>query len=232
MVDATVDIEVSGNIKDESIFPEPQFEPYTAYLTVTVLSFKGSIPSVWRDRGIIDVNEPFAILIHSRCKWSADSMINLTEQDYGRAHVFRCIESDESILYESWSDWVFRVAQADLLSHFNGDHFDMPYILCRLTGNSMRPMDNFAKPMRASRFPWMCTLWSIPMKPYWKRLRARDKRTKGGAGHEDNAERAVEDDGDEEDDGDDGDDAFADEDNLDPESVEELDRPPEEEITD
>jgi hypothetical protein len=77
MVDATVDIEVSGNIKDESIFPEPQFDAYTAYLVVTILSFKGKVPSVWKDRGIDSVNEPFAILVHSRCAWSSDHMLNL-----------------------------------------------------------------------------------------------------------------------------------------------------------
>ena len=52
MIDATVDIEVSGNVKDPSIFPEPQHDDYVAYLIVTVLSFKGSVPKVWRDRGI------------------------------------------------------------------------------------------------------------------------------------------------------------------------------------
>jgi hypothetical protein len=83
-------------------------------------------------------------------------------------------------MYELWSDWVFRVAQTDLLSHFNGDHFDMPYILCRLTGNPMRPGLTQSKPMRASRFPWMCCIWSIPARPYWKRIRARDKRVQKG----------------------------------------------------
>lgn len=110
MVDATVDIEVCGNIKDESIFPEPQFEPYTAYLTVTVLSFKGTVPQVWRDKGIAKTNEPFAILIHSRCPWSSDGMLDLSPRDLGNAKVYRCIERDESIMYEIWSDWVFRIA--------------------------------------------------------------------------------------------------------------------------
>lgn len=110
MVDATVDIEVSGNIKDESIFPEPQYPDYTAYLIVTILSFKGSVPSVWRDRGIADVNEPFAIMIHTRCPWSDDGAIDLDEKDVGRATVFGCVKEDESKMYEIWSDWVFRVA--------------------------------------------------------------------------------------------------------------------------
>jgi hypothetical protein len=44
IVDATMDIEVSGNLKDETIFPEPQFDQYTAYLVCTILSFKGSVP--------------------------------------------------------------------------------------------------------------------------------------------------------------------------------------------
>jgi len=124
-----------------------------------------------------------------------------------------------------WSDWVFRVAQTDILSQFNGDHFDMPYILCRLTGNPMRPCDSFAKPMRASRFPWMNVIWSVPMKPYWKRLRARDKRSKGpvsGSGapeDEDDDDESVESE-------------FEDEDNLDPEAVEETERAPDEPVTD
>jgi hypothetical protein len=136
-------------------------------------------------------------------------------------------------MYELWSDWVFRVAQTDLLSHFNGDHFDMPYILCRLTGNPLRPMDSFARPMRASRFPWMGCLWSLPMKPYWKRLRARDKRSKQV--DDDNLVDDLVDDDDSENDSendDDDDHVFIDQDNLDPSEIEEQTRPPEEEITD
>jgi hypothetical protein len=138
-------------------------------------------------------------------------------------------------MYELWSDWVFRVAQTDLLSHFNGDHFDMPYILCRLTGNSMRPYNSYSKKMRASRFPWMCCIWSIPAKPYWKRIRARDKRSKGLGDDDDNA---AEEDGhsSEDDSSDEHDEAdFEDVDNLvpaDPSDASSLERKPEEEITD
>ncbi len=229
IVDATVDIEVSGNIRDESIFPEPQFPDYTAYLIVTILSFKGSVPQTWKDRGVTDVNEPFAIMVHSRCAWADDNALELDERDAGRAKIFGCIEKDESRMYELWSDWVFRVAQADVLSHFNGDHFDMPYVLCRLTGNKLRPMDSFSRPMRASRFPWMGAIWSLPMKPYWKRLRARDKRKKGDFDQED-ADQAVQEDQDESG----SDEEFEDVDNmapLDP-SLGEAARAPEEEITD
>jgi hypothetical protein len=235
MVDATMDIEVSGNIKDESIFPEPQYDPYTAYLVVTILSFKGSVPEIWKRRGIKDVNEPFAVLIHSRCPWSSSGQLALEEKDYGQAKVFGCIQDDEYTMYELWSDWVFRVAQTDLLSHFNGDHFDMPYILCRLTGNSMRPYNSYSKKMRASRFPWMCCIWSIPAKPYWKRIRARDKRSKGLGDDDDNA---AEEDGhsSEDDSSDEHDEAdFEDVDNLvpaDPSDASSLERKPEEEITD
>jgi hypothetical protein len=131
-------------------------------------------------------------------------------------------------MYEIWSDWVFRVAQTDVLSHFNGDHFDMPYVLCRLTGNPMRPMDSFSRPMRKSRFPWIGAIWSLPMKPYWKRLRARDKRKKGGIEDGDDALAA-----DEEIDSD-SDEEFEDVDNMVPldQLAPDVPKAPEEEITD
>jgi hypothetical protein len=185
---------------------------------------------VWRDRGVKNVNEPFAIMIHSRCPWSADLRLDVDERDLGAAAVYGCVEPDESVMYELWSDWVFRVAQTDLLSHFNGDHFDMPYILCRLTGNPMRPALTQSKPMRASRFPWMCCIWSIPARPYWKRIRARDKRTKKGGAESGEADSDASDSDHESDQDEEGE--FAEEDNLDPESVEAAERAPEEEVTD
>lgn len=195
---------------------------------MTVLSFKGSVPKVWRDRGIQGVNEAFAILVHSMCPFSEDGALELSEKDLGTAtRVFGCVERDESKMYEIWSDWTFRVAQTDLLSHFNGDKFDMPYILCRLTGNKMRPQESYVRQMRASRFPWMCVIWSIPIKPYWKRVRARDKRTKKSFDPDaEEEEEIVEEEEDEEDE------AFEEEDNLIPVEDEVVEKPPEEEVTD
>lgn len=143
----------------------------------------------------------------------------------GAAKVYGCVEDDESRMYELWSDWVFRVAQTDILAHFNGDKFDMPYILCRLTGNKMRPMDSYVRPMRASRFPWMCVLWSIPIRPYWKRARARNKRSKGPVDDEEG--ELVESESEEE-----NEETFEDVDNL--VQVEEvpITREPDEEVTD
>lgn len=219
-VDATVDIEVAGSLQDASIFPEPQHEPYAAYLVVTILSFKGSVPSVWRDRGVEKPNEPFAVLVHACCDWSRAATLELREEDVMRSRVYACVEPDEARMLERWSDWVFRVGMCDILSQFNGDKFDLPYILCRLTGNPMRPSDGFRRTMRASRFPWMSTIWSLPTSPYWKRVRARDKRSAELVGGDEAADES----------GGESEEEFADEDNL--LETDQADRPREDEEVD
>ena len=58
---------------------------------MTILSFRGSVPGVWRDKGITGVNEPFAVLVHSRCMWSSDGALELNEDDVKQSRVFGCV---------------------------------------------------------------------------------------------------------------------------------------------